>query len=79
MSLSLSISTLGGAAASGLIGFAPGIERVPILLAQARGPAQVGFEDLPDVHARRHAQRVQHDVDGVPSSGTACPRSAGCG
>jgi hypothetical protein len=29
----------------------------------ARGPAQMGFEDLPDVHARRHAQRVEHDVD----------------
>ncbi len=27
-----------------------------------RGPAQVGFENLPDVHARRHAQRVEHDV-----------------
>jgi hypothetical protein len=23
----------------------------------------MGFEDLTDVHARRHAQRVQHDVD----------------
>ena len=27
-----------------------------------RGPAQVGLENLPDVHARRHAQRIQHDV-----------------
>src|SRR5690606_24863667 len=34
------------------------------LLAQALGrQAQVGFEDLPDVHTRRYAQRVQHDVD----------------
>src|SRR5688500_12293979 len=28
-----------------------------------RGPAEVRFEDLPDVHARRHAQRVEQDVD----------------
>jgi hypothetical protein len=26
------------------------------------GPAQVHFEHLAHVHARRHAQRVQHDV-----------------
>ena len=26
------------------------------------GPAEVGLEDLSDVHARRHTQRVQHDV-----------------
>ena len=26
------------------------------------GPAQVGFEHLTDVHAGRHAQRVEHDV-----------------
>ena len=29
---------------------------------QPGGPAQVGFQHLADVHARRHAQRVQHDV-----------------
>src|SRR3546814_14414469 len=29
----------------------------------ARRPAQVSFEDLPDVPARRPAQRVQYDVD----------------
>ncbi len=28
------------------------------------GPAQMGLQDLADVHARRHAERVQHDVDG---------------
>ena len=28
-----------------------------------RGPAQVRLHDLPEVHARRHAQRVEHDVD----------------
>ena len=27
-------------------------------------PAQVRLEKLPDVHARRHAQRVEHDVHG---------------
>ena len=27
------------------------------------GPAEVCFEDLPDVHSRRHAERIQHDVD----------------
>src|SRR3954466_11910785 len=27
-------------------------------------PAEVGLEDLADVHARRHAQRIQDDVDG---------------
>ena len=33
------------------------------LLAQALGrEAQVGFEDLTDVHTRRYAQRVQDDV-----------------
>ena len=41
-----------------------GVEHVADLLAHAgAGPAQMGLEDLPDVHARRHAQRVQHDVD----------------
>ena len=29
---------------------------------ELRGPAQVGLEELPDVHARGHAQRVQDDV-----------------
>src|SRR6185369_10109437 len=28
-----------------------------------RTPTEVRLEDLPDVHAARHAQRVQHDVD----------------
>ena len=28
-----------------------------------RGPAQVGLEDLADVHTARHAQRVQQDLD----------------
>ena len=29
----------------------------------ARGPAQVGLENLAHVHARRHAQRIQDDLD----------------
>ena len=27
------------------------------------GPPEVGLQDLPDVHAARHAQRVEHDLD----------------
>src|SRR5471030_1327940 len=39
-------------------------QHVADLLAETRrGPAEMGFEDLTDVHARRHAERVQHDVD----------------
>src|SRR5216684_1748899 len=40
--------------------------RLDLLAQAARGPAQVGLEDLPDVHAGRHAQRVQHDVHRPP-------------
>src|SRR4249919_759211 len=41
------------------------LEHAVDLLAQAlRGPAKVRLEDLADVHTARHAQRVQHDVDG---------------
>ena len=29
----------------------------------ARAPAEVRLEDLPDVHAARHAERVEHEVD----------------
>ena len=28
----------------------------------------MGFKDLPDIHTRRHAQRIEHDVNRVPSS-----------
>src|SRR5438045_1395908 len=28
-----------------------------------RGPTQVRFENLPNVHARGHAQRIEHDFD----------------
>ena len=28
-----------------------------------RGPAQMRLQDLADVHTRRHAERIQHDVD----------------
>jgi hypothetical protein len=42
----------------------PLFESIRDLLAEtARGPAKMGFEDLSDVHTRRHAQRVQHDID----------------
>src|SRR3546814_6288955 len=40
------------------------VEHAADLGAQAgAGPAQVRLQDLADVHAARHAQRVQHDVD----------------
>ena len=29
----------------------------------ARRPTQMGFENLPHIHARWHTQRVQHDID----------------
>ena len=39
------------------------VEHLLDLLAEAaRGPAEVGLEDLPDVHPDRHAERVEHDV-----------------
>ena len=45
------------------------LQHVADALAEAlAGPAQVDFEHLADVHPRRHAQRVQHDVAGVPSA-----------
>ncbi len=28
----------------------------------ARGPSEMSFEDLPDVHSRRHSKWVQHDI-----------------
>src|SRR5713226_8679555 len=40
--------------------------RLDLLAQAARGPAEVRLEDLPDVHAGRHAQRVQHDVHRPP-------------
>ena len=43
---------------------------------QRRRVAEVRLEDLPDVHAARHAQRVQHDLaPACRPRGTACPRS----
>ena len=42
----------------------PVLRLVMELAAQlARRPAQMGFENLPDVHPRGHAQRIEHDVD----------------
>ena len=29
----------------------------------ARGPSEMSLENLADVHARRHAERIQHDID----------------
>ena len=44
--------------------FAPSKTGVMRLEAERlRGPAEVGLEDLADVHAAGHAQRVEHDVD----------------
>ena len=41
-----------------------GLQHVVDLLAQTLGsPTQMGFQNLADVHARWHAQRVQHHVD----------------
>jgi len=37
---------------------------VDVLADAVHGPAEVGLEDLAHVHARRHAQRVEHDVHG---------------
>ena len=39
---------------------------VDLLAEVERRPTEVRLEDLPDVHARRHAQRVEHDVDRRP-------------
>ncbi len=42
-----------------------GLERLGAVVVPAlhRGPPEVGLEDLADVHARRHAQRVEDHVD----------------
>ena len=37
--------------------------RLRVEAEQLRGPPEVGLEDLSDVHAARHAERVEHDVD----------------
>ena len=36
--------------------------RLRVEAEQLRGPPEVGLEDLPDVHAARHAERIEHDV-----------------
>ena len=44
--------------------FGVGLQHLVDLLAQALGcPAQVSFENLADVHPRRHAERIQHHID----------------
>src|SRR5215470_9393704 len=41
-----------------------GVDRLADAMAEAgAGPAQMGLEDLADIHAARHAERVEHDVD----------------
>jgi hypothetical protein len=41
-----------------------GYDHVADLPADAgAGPAEMRLEDLPDVHAARHAERVENDVD----------------
>src|SRR5215469_6510573 len=41
-----------------------GVDRLADLEPHAgAGPAEMRLEDLPDVHAARHAERVEHDVD----------------
>ena len=37
--------------------------RLGIEAEDPRRPPEVGLQDLPDVHAARHAERVEHDVD----------------
>ena len=37
--------------------------RTDLLAEAARGPAEMGFKDLANVHARRDAQRVEHDIN----------------
>ena len=39
---------------------------VDALPERPRGPAQMRLQDLPDVHARRHPERIEHDVDRRP-------------
>src|SRR6202035_5593763 len=40
------------------------IDGIPDLDAEAgAGPAKMGLQDLADVHAARHAERIEHDVD----------------
>ena len=40
------------------------VDRMPDLQAEAgAGPAEMGLQDLADIHAARHAERIEHDVD----------------
>src|SRR6266478_3540088 len=41
-----------------------GVDRLADAMAEAgAGPAQVGLKDLADIHAARHAERVEHNID----------------
>src|SRR6266568_2538165 len=47
-----------------LRGLGARLQQLADFQSQALGrPTPMGFENLPDVHARRHAQRIEHDVD----------------
>ena len=46
-----------------------GFDRLPDLEPEAgAGPAEMGLQNLADVHAARHAERIEHDVDRLPSA-----------
>ena len=47
------------------LGFRRAVEdrRGEVEAERVRRPPEVGLENLPDVHARRHAERVEHDLD----------------
>ena len=46
-----------------LLGRAVEDRRRDVHAERLRGPPEVGLEDLPDVHARRHAEGIEHDLD----------------
>src|SRR5262245_7474366 len=47
-----------------LVALTIGLERLADLAAQAAaGPAEMGLENLAHIHAARHAERIEHDVD----------------
>ena len=46
-----------------LLGRAVEYRRGEVQAQRLRGPAQVGFQNLADVHTGGHAQRIEHDLD----------------
>src|SRR5262245_3694309 len=50
-----------------LVALTIGLERLADLAAQAAArPAEMGLENLAHIHAARHAERIEHDVDRGP-------------